>query len=36
MLDVFWHDDGLAHDTGRGVFEHPASPLMAEEELHPG
>jgi acetoin utilization deacetylase AcuC-like enzyme len=35
VLDVFWHDDVLAHDTGSGVFEHPPSPLMAEEELHP-
>jgi len=35
VLDVFWHDDVLAHETGRGVFEHPPSPLMAEEELHP-
>jgi acetoin utilization deacetylase AcuC-like enzyme len=35
VLDVFWHDDALAHDTGSGVFEHPPSPLMAEEELHP-
>jgi acetoin utilization deacetylase AcuC-like enzyme len=35
VLDVFWHDDALAHDTGSGVFEQPSSPLMAEEELHP-
>jgi acetoin utilization deacetylase AcuC-like enzyme len=35
VLDVFWHEDALAHDTGSGVFEHPPSPLMAEEELHP-
>jgi acetoin utilization deacetylase AcuC-like enzyme len=34
-LDVFWHDDALLHETGSGFFEHPASPLMAEPELHP-
>jgi len=35
VLDVFWHDDALLHDTGSGVFEHPPSPLLAEPELHP-
>ena len=35
MIDVFWHDDALLHDTGRGVFEQPPSPLLAEPELHP-
>jgi acetoin utilization deacetylase AcuC-like enzyme len=35
VLDVFWHEDALAHDTGSGVFEQPPSPLMAEDELHP-
>jgi acetoin utilization deacetylase AcuC-like enzyme len=34
-VDVYWHDDALLHDTGRGVFEQPASPLLAELELHP-
>jgi acetoin utilization deacetylase AcuC-like enzyme len=34
-LDVFWHDDVLAHDTGEGVFEAAASPLMAWDEAHP-
>ena len=34
-MDVFWHDDALRHDTGSGVFEHPASLLLAEPELHP-
>jgi acetoin utilization deacetylase AcuC-like enzyme len=35
MLDVFWHDDALLHDTGTGLFEQPPSPLLAEQELHP-
>jgi acetoin utilization deacetylase AcuC-like enzyme len=35
VLDVFWHADALLHDTGSGVFEQPASPLLAEPELHP-
>jgi acetoin utilization deacetylase AcuC-like enzyme len=35
MLDVFWHDDALLHDTGSGLFEQPPSPLLAEQELHP-
>jgi acetoin utilization deacetylase AcuC-like enzyme len=35
VIDVFWHDDALLHDTGSGVFEHGPSPLMAEPELHP-
>jgi acetoin utilization deacetylase AcuC-like enzyme len=35
VLDVFWHEDALLHDTGSGVFEHPPSPLLAEPELHP-
>jgi hypothetical protein len=35
VIDVFWHDDALLHDTGSGVFEHAPSPLMAEPELHP-
>jgi acetoin utilization deacetylase AcuC-like enzyme len=34
-LDVFWHEDVLLHDTGSGVFEAAASPLLAEQELHP-
>jgi acetoin utilization deacetylase AcuC-like enzyme len=34
-LQVFWHDDALAHDTGSGVFEHPPSPLIEVSELHP-
>jgi acetoin utilization deacetylase AcuC-like enzyme len=34
-LDVFWHEDVLAHDTGQGVFEAAASPLMAVDEPHP-
>ena len=35
MLDVFWHDDALRHETGSGVFEQPPSPLLVEPELHP-
>ncbi len=35
MLDVFWHEGVLAHETGRGVFEAPPSPLMAVAEPHP-
>ena len=35
MLDVFWHDDAIRHETGSGVFEHPPSPLLVEPELHP-
>ncbi len=35
MLDVFWHDDCLKHDTGKGVFEGPASDLLAFQEPHP-
>ncbi|HEY8582819.1 MAG TPA: hypothetical protein VIL49_07720 [Capillimicrobium sp.] len=34
-VDVFWHADVLAHDTGAGVFEAAASPLMAVDEPHP-
>jgi hypothetical protein len=35
LLDVFWHDDVLLHDTGSGVFEAAPSPILAEPELHP-
>ena len=35
MIDLFWHEDALRHDTGSGVFEQPPSPLMDEQELHP-
>jgi len=34
-IQVFWHDDALLHDTGSGVFDHPASPLFEVPELHP-
>lgn len=34
-IDVFWHPGVLEHDTGRGVFEAPPSPLMAVNEPHP-
>ncbi|MBX5441947.1 MAG: hypothetical protein IRZ32_10525 [Solirubrobacteraceae bacterium] len=35
MIDVYWHDDVLEHDTGAGVFEAVASELMAVDEPHP-
>ncbi len=35
LIDVFWHEGVLAHDTGHGVFERPPSPFMAVHELHP-
>jgi acetoin utilization deacetylase AcuC-like enzyme len=35
LLDVFWHQDVLLHDTGAGLFENPASPLLAIQILHP-
>ncbi|MGH3039933.1 MAG: class II histone deacetylase [Gaiellaceae bacterium] len=35
MIDLFWHEDALRHDTGSGVFEQPPSPLLDEQELHP-
>ena len=34
-LHVFWHDDALRHDTGSGVFDGVASPLIEVPELHP-
>ena len=34
-MDLFWHEDALRHDTGSGLFEQPASPLLDEPELHP-
>lgn len=34
-IAVFWHPDVLAHDTGAGFFEAPASPLTAIPEPHP-
>src|SRR6478609_3292607 len=34
-MRVYWHDDALVHDTGAGIFEHPASPLVEVPELHP-
>ena len=35
VLDVFWHDDGLFHDTGHGLFEAAASPLLTVQTPHP-
>ncbi len=34
-IDVFWHPAVLKHDTGSGVFDEVASPLLAVEERHP-
>jgi len=35
VLDVFWHDAVLEHDTGAGLFEAGHSQLIAVPELHP-
>ncbi len=35
VIDVFWHEGVLAHDTGKGVFDAEPSPLMAVDEVHP-
>jgi acetoin utilization deacetylase AcuC-like enzyme len=35
LIDVFWHDAALGHDTGAGHFELPMSELLAVAELHP-
>src|SRR3990172_3529878 len=35
MIDVFWDERALAHDTGSGLFEAGPSPLLAVPELHP-
>lgn len=35
LLDVFWSNAALLHDTGTGVFEMPPSPLLAEQTPHP-
>ncbi len=34
-LHVFWHEAVLLHDTGAGLFEVEATPLVAEPEPHP-
>jgi acetoin utilization deacetylase AcuC-like enzyme len=34
-VDVFWHDDCLRHDTGRGVFSGGPSELLEEPAPHP-
>jgi acetoin utilization deacetylase AcuC-like enzyme len=34
-IDVYWHDDVLLHDTGAGLFEGAASPLLAVQTPHP-
>ena len=35
LIDVFWHDDVLRHDTGYGVFEAPPSELLDTQTQHP-
>ncbi|HEU4976501.1 MAG TPA: histone deacetylase [Baekduia sp.] len=35
MIDVFWHDAALEHDTGSGHFELDPSDLLDVQELHP-
>jgi len=35
MIDVFWDERVLAHDTGSGAFETAPSELLAVQELHP-
>lgn len=35
LMDVFWHDDVLRHDTGYGVFEAPPSDLLETHTQHP-
>jgi acetoin utilization deacetylase AcuC-like enzyme len=35
VLDVFWHDDALFHDTGYGLFEVAPSPLLTVQTAHP-
>ena len=35
MIDVFWDERVLAHDTGAGLFEAGPSPLLDIPELHP-
>ena len=35
MIDVFWHDAALGHDTGAGHFELESSPYLEVPELHP-
>jgi acetoin utilization deacetylase AcuC-like enzyme len=34
-VDVFWHDDALLHDTGRGVFDREREAFVEIPELHP-
>ena len=35
MIDVFWHDAALEHETGAGHWERAASELLEVQELHP-
>ena len=34
-MRVYWHEEGLAHDTGAGMFDQPGTPLIEAPELHP-
>ncbi|MEL7547609.1 MAG: hypothetical protein AAGJ84_13230 [Pseudomonadota bacterium] len=34
-VDVFWHPDCFKHDTGRGCYDLPGSPLIEVLEPHP-
>ena len=34
-IQVFWHPDCFKHDTGRGCYDLPASPLIEIDEPHP-
>jgi acetoin utilization deacetylase AcuC-like enzyme len=35
VIDVFWHDAALGHDTGAGHFELPMTEQLEVPELHP-
>ncbi len=35
LIDVFWDERVLEHDTGAGLFEAAASPFLDIQELHP-
>jgi acetoin utilization deacetylase AcuC-like enzyme len=34
-MRVYWHEEGLAHDTGAGMFDQPGTALIEVPELHP-
>ncbi|MEO1043359.1 MAG: class II histone deacetylase [Pseudomonadota bacterium] len=35
VVQVYWHPDCFKHDTGRGCYDVPASPLIEIDEPHP-